>query len=71
LELTALPGEEENEASVEEWLKAGGDEKLRPAKGILPKVKKKYWPIIGNIMREMSFELAGAAAFEILIRTVL
>jgi AAA+ ATPase superfamily predicted ATPase len=71
LELTALPGEEENEASVEEWLKAGGDEKLQPAKGILPKVKKKYWPIIGNIMREMSFELAGAAAFEILIRTVL
>ncbi|MCK5645599.1 MAG: TIR domain-containing protein [Anaerolineales bacterium] len=71
LELTALPGEEENEASVEAWLKAGGDEKLQPAKGILPKVKKKYWPIIGNIMREMSFELAGAAAFEILTRTML
>jgi AAA+ ATPase superfamily predicted ATPase len=71
LELTALPGEEENEASVEAWLKAGGHEKLKPAKGILPKVKKKYWPIIGNIMREMSFELAGAAAFEILTRTVL
>lgn len=71
VELTALPGEEEDEASVEAWIQAGGDDKLQPARGILPKVKKKYWPIIGNIFREMSFELAGAAAFEVLMRSIL
>lgn len=70
-EISATPQTEEDAESVEEWLRAGGRERLQPVKGALPKFKKQYWPIVGNVLREMSFELAGAAAFEILVRSLI
>jgi hypothetical protein len=70
-ELAAAPGSQESPASVEEWLKAGGRDKVEPVKGVLPRFKKQYWPIVTTVMREMSFELAGAATFEFLIKMLL
>lgn len=59
-EVSAPPGEEESEASVEEWLRGGGRESLSPVKGTLPKFKKQYWPIISNILTEVSYEVLGS-----------
>jgi tetratricopeptide (TPR) repeat protein len=70
-EISASPQTEADAESVAEWLCAGGRERLHPVKGALPKFKKQYWPIVGNVLREMSFELAGAAAFEILVRSLI
>jgi hypothetical protein len=65
-EVSAPPGEEETGQSAEEWLKSGGQENLKDAKGVLPKFKKKYWPILGNIAKELSFEFAAAGAMELI-----
>jgi len=70
-ELAAAPGSQETPASVEAWLKAGGRDKVEPVKGVLPRFKKQYWPIVSTVMREMSFELAGAATFEFLLKMLL
>jgi hypothetical protein len=70
-EITSTPGEQETQASVEEWLDGGGRENLQPVKGALPKFKKRYWPIVGNILKEMSFEVMGAAAFELIVSTLI
>ena len=61
-EVTAGPGEEEPTADVEAWLAEGGLERLQPVKGALPKFKKKYWPIMGEVLKELSFELIAGAA---------
>jgi hypothetical protein len=42
---------------VEAWLSQGGREKLDPVKGMLPRFKKKYWPIVADVLKEISFEL--------------
>jgi hypothetical protein len=65
-EMSAPPGEEETGQSAEEWLKSGGQENLKEVKGVLPKFKKKYWPILGNIAKELSFEFAAAGAMELI-----
>ncbi len=70
-EITSTPEEQEDPASVEEWLAGGGRENLQPIKGVLPTFKKKYWPIVGNILKEMSFEVMGAAAFELLFKALI
>jgi len=70
-EITSTPDEEENQASVEQWLAEGGRESFDTVKGVLPKFKKKYWPIVGSVIKEMSFELAGAATFELLLKALL
>ena len=64
------PGEEESPASVEEWLHGGGRDKVTPVKGTLPKFKKKYWPIVSNILTEVSFEVIGAGVFELLLKSL-
>jgi hypothetical protein len=61
-EVTAGPGEEEATADVEAWLTEGGLERLQPVKGRLPKFKKKYWPIMGEVLKELSFELVAGVA---------
>jgi len=38
---------------------------------VLPRFKKQYWPIVSTVMREMSYELAGAATFEFLLKMLL
>ena len=56
-ELVAPEDEQESPASVEAWLSQGGREKLEPVKGMLPRFKKKYWPIVADVLKEISFEL--------------
>lgn len=72
-EISAIPGEEETPASVEDWMNAEGKEKERvqPLKGLLPKFKKQYWPLVSTILQELTFEVAGAAAFEFLVKALL
>jgi len=70
-EILAVPGEEESKASVQEWLKTGGREELDPVVGVLPKFKKKYWPIVSSMMLELSLELMGAVTWEILTKGAL
>jgi uncharacterized protein len=69
-EIMTAPGEEESPASVEDWLKGGGREKVGDAKGVLPKIKRKYWGIVSNILTEVSFELIGATVFELLLKSL-
>ena len=69
-EIMTAPGEEESPASVDEWLHKGGRDKVTPVKGNLPKFKKKYWPIVSNILTEVSFEVIGATVFDLLIKTL-
>jgi hypothetical protein len=70
-EIMTTPGEEETPATVDEWLHKGGHEKVAPVKGNLPKFKKKYWPIVSNILTEVSFEVIGATVFDLLIKSVM
>ena len=70
-EIAAGEESEETPTSVESWLKAGGKEVVEPVKGALPRFKKKYWPIISTVLQEMSFELAGAATFEFLVKALI
>lgn len=70
-EIMTAPGEEETPASVDEWLKGGGREKMQHAKGVLPKIKKKYWAIASSILTEVSFELIGATVFELLLKSLI
>jgi len=44
---------------------------MKPVSGILTKFKKKYWPVVGTVMQELSFELVGAATFELLMKMIL
>ena len=67
-EISAEPGEEESEASVQEWLKSGGRDELEPVVGILPNFKKKYWPIVSSVMLDLSLELMGAVTYEVLTK---
>jgi len=62
----AAPGEEESQTNADEWLKSGGRNDLTEVKGVLPKFKKKYWPILGDIAKELSFEFAAAGALELI-----
>jgi hypothetical protein len=61
-EVTAGPGEEETAADVQTWLTEGGLERLQPVKGKLPRFKKRYWPIMGEVLKELSFELIAGVA---------
>lgn len=70
-EISAPPGEEESDASVQEWLADGGREGMEPAKGALPKFKKKYWPVVSGVAKEISLELLGAVTWEILSKGAL
>ena len=61
-EVTAGPEEQEAPADVDAWLTEGGLERLQPVKGGLPKFKKRYWPIMGEVLKELSFELIAGVA---------
>ena len=64
-EIVAAPGEEETQTTAEEWLSSGKREDLKVGKGVLPKFKKKYWHMIGDIAKDISIEFAAAGAFEL------
>jgi hypothetical protein len=65
-EIVAAPGEEESQTSAEEWLKSGKREDLKETKGVLPKFKRKYWPLMADIAKELSFEFAAAGTLELI-----
>ncbi len=65
-EILAAPGEEESETTAEDWVRSGKQNDLKPAVGVLPRFKKKYWPILGDVARELSFEFAAAGALELI-----
>jgi len=62
LELTAAPGEEESEATVDDWMRAQKDAELQHSKEVLTKTKKKYWPVVGEVFKEFSAEVLGNIA---------
>jgi len=64
-EIAAPAGEEEGENSVEAWLREGGRESLEQVKGVLPRFRKKYWPVVGALLRELSMEFAAATVSEL------
>ncbi len=66
LELSAAPGEEESEASVEAWVQTQKDKKLAESRNVLTKTKKKYWPIIGKVFKEFSAEVIGSITVNLL-----
>ena len=65
-EISAPPGEEESEASVDEWLESGGQDELESMGGILPRFKKKYWPVVSSMAMDLSVEFIGALNLELL-----
>ncbi|MEA3441363.1 MAG: AAA-like domain-containing protein [Chloroflexota bacterium] len=67
-EISAPPGEQESQASVQSWLESGGRDEMEPISGILPKFKKKYWPVISSMAMELSVEFIGAITWEILTK---
>ncbi|MFZ5819817.1 MAG: hypothetical protein ACOYYJ_07940 [Chloroflexota bacterium] len=64
-EIMAAPGEEESQTSADEWLKSGGQDHVKSAGSALPRFKKKYWHLIGDVAKDLSIEFAAAGAFEI------
>jgi hypothetical protein len=70
-EIYAVPGEEESQASVQEWLKSGGREELETTSNFLRKFKKKYWPIVGGLAVDLSMELVGAVTWQVLTKGAL
>jgi hypothetical protein len=64
-EITAPAGEEETQSSVDSWLAEGGRDKLVPVRGVLPRFKKKYWHLVGDLAKEMSLEVVAAGALEL------
>jgi hypothetical protein len=70
-DILSTPDDVESQASVEDWLASGGREDLQAVKGLLPRFKKKHWRVVGTLLKEMSFEIVGAAAFEVLVRGML
>jgi hypothetical protein len=70
-ELAAGPDEEATQASVTEWLQSGQMSLDEPEKGVMVRVKKQYWPLLGTILREVSFGVAGNLTSELLFKFLL
>ena len=65
-EIMAAPGEEESETSLSDWLSSTGQQEIEPVKSVLPKFKKKYWPILANFTKDISLGLIGNIAVDLL-----
>lgn len=65
-EIQAVPGEEESQSTVEQWLKSNGRAHLKEVGIVLPYVKKKYWPIMSEFLVHFSIQSAIVAAVEII-----
>jgi len=64
-EVTALAGEEESEVSAQEWIRTGGREDLESVRRILPRFKKKYWPLTASVLTELSMEVLAKVVTEL------
>lgn len=69
-EIAAAPEEQESSDSVQEWVSQSGQSLGAPVQGVLPKFKRKYWPLVTSVLKELSFELAASATFELLIKAL-
>jgi len=69
-EIAAAPEEQETPDSVQEWVSQSGQSLGTPVQGVLPKFKRKYWPLVSSVLKELSFELAASATFELLIKAL-
>ena len=69
-EIYAVPGEEESQTSVQEWLKSGGRDELEATSNFLRKFKKKYWPIVGGLAVDLSMELISKITWDMLTKGV-
>ncbi|BBB49142.1 AAA family ATPase [Pelolinea submarina] len=61
-ELAAAPEEQEPDTSVDQWIQSNQEENLGNAKEVLSRTKKKYWPIVGKVLKEFSIEVIGSVA---------
>ncbi len=61
LELSSSQEDESSEISAEEWLKTIGQADSPGSERVLSKFKSKYWPLIGKLSKEISFELMEKA----------
>jgi len=69
-EIVATEQEQETEDGVRAWVKSSGQDLSEPVQGALPHFKRKYWPVISTVLRELSFGIAGNATYEILINAL-
>jgi AAA+ ATPase superfamily predicted ATPase len=65
-EILALPGEEESQSNVEQWLKSNGRGNLKDANNLLPHVKRKYWKTMVELFKDFSMEFAVMGVVEII-----
>jgi len=59
-EITAMAGEEEEEQTAENWLQSHeevGEGLGDRVKSVLPNFNKKYWPVMGAFVKELSIKL--------------
>lgn len=70
-EISATAGKEESQETVQDWVREVNPDNPKALNNVLPKIKKQYWPIVKTVVSELSFELIGAATFEILTKTLL
>jgi hypothetical protein len=55
-EISAVPGEEESQKTIEEWLVTSEQKEVKEARVILPRFKKKYWPLLEVFFKEVALE---------------
>jgi hypothetical protein len=65
-EILSVPGAEESQTTVEEWLKSGGRENLKETRKLLPGFKKKYWNLMSELFKDFSLEFAAVGTLEII-----
>jgi hypothetical protein len=65
-ELVNAPGDEESTTTVNEWVKAEGKTQTKETEKTLPKIKRKYWPVIAEFLQEFTMKFAVSGSIEII-----
>ena len=66
-ELHAMPGDEESQTSVDEWVRAGGLKISMETAGVFLHFKKRYWPIISEFIEELTLKSMAEDAVGLLL----
>ena len=69
-EIMAAPGEEESQKTAEDWLVSGGQKEVKEARAVLPRIKKKYWPLMGVFFKEVALKTITDVTVEFIKRSV-
>lgn len=67
VELQAMPEVGDEGGSLSEWLKQGGFKDIESGSHFMGKFKRKYWPLVTNIAQQVSFGVAGNAAYGLIV----